>query len=69
MKTNDYVYTKAGTDITIRWKKLYNYIPASEQPHIKKKWADIKAICSKGVEDLQAKEAPKPAQVFKWKAK
>jgi hypothetical protein len=69
MKTNDYVYTKAGTDITIRWKKLYNYIPASEQPNIKKKWADIKAICSKGVEDLQ-KEAPvMPAQVFKWKAK
>jgi hypothetical protein len=67
--TNNYVYTKAGTDITIRWKKLYNYIPASEQPHIKKKWADIKAICSKGVEDLQ-KEAPAmPAKVFHWKAK
>jgi hypothetical protein len=67
--TNDYVYTKAGTDITIRWKKLYNYIPASEQIHIKKKWADIKAICNKGVEDLESKESPKPAQVFSWKAK
>lgn len=66
---NDYVYTKAGTDITIRWKKLYNYIPASEQAHIKKKWAHIKEMCNKGVEDLQTNKVSSPAQVFHWKAK
>ena len=27
-------YTPAGTDITLRWKKKYKYVPASEQPEI-----------------------------------
>jgi len=28
---NNFIYTPSSTDITIRWRKLYNYIPASEQ--------------------------------------
>jgi hypothetical protein len=66
---NDYIYTKAGTDITIRWRKLYNYIPPSEQESYKKKWADFRAKCNKSVDDLKAEEIKKPAQVYQWKRK
>ena len=40
MVDNDYIYTPASTDITIRWKKIYGYVPASEQECYKTKWAD-----------------------------
>jgi hypothetical protein len=64
---NNYVYTKAGTDITLRWAKLYNYVPASEQKLYKKKWADFRAICNQSVEDIEP--AVEPAKVYKWKQK
>lgn len=66
---NDYIYTKAGTDITIRWKKLYNYTPASEQEFYKKKWADFRAKCNKSVDDLQPELPAKPAEIYQWKRK
>jgi hypothetical protein len=66
---NDYIYTKAGTDITIRWKKLYNYIPASEQEVYKNKWADFRAKCAKGIDDLAPLVDTPKAQIFKWKRK
>lgn len=66
MNTN-FVYTKAGTDITIRWAKLYNYVPASEQAFYKKKWADFRAICNQSVEDIAPK--PQEATIYKWKKK
>jgi hypothetical protein len=66
MKSN-YVYTKAGTDITIRWAKLYNYVPASEQEFYKKKWADFRAICNQSVEDIEP--APQPVAIYQWKRK
>ena len=50
---NDYIYTKSGTDITLRWQKLYGYVPASEQAKYKKKWADFKALCSKTLDDVE----------------
>ena len=50
---NSYIYTKAGTDITIRWRKLYNYIPASEQAQYIKKWADFRDMCARTLDDLQ----------------
>ena len=49
---NDYVYTQAGTDIEIRWRKLYNYVPASEQEFYKKKWADFRALCNQSIDDI-----------------
>lgn len=49
---NDYVYTKAGTDITLRWQRLYGYVPASEQAHYKKKWADFREMCAKTLDDI-----------------
>ena len=50
--TNDYVYTKAGTDITIRWKKLYDYVPPSESQEYKQKWAAFRALCNRSVDDI-----------------
>lgn len=49
---NDYIYTKAGTDITLRWQKMYGYVPASEQAAYKKKWSDFREICGKTLDDL-----------------
>ena len=50
---NDYVYTKAGTDITLRWKKMYGYTPASEQAQYIKKWADFREMCARTLDDVQ----------------
>jgi hypothetical protein len=50
---SSYIYTKAGTDITIRWRKLYNYIPASEQAQYIKKWTDFRDMCARTLDDLQ----------------
>ena len=69
MKSNDYIYTKAGTDITIRWKKLYNYTPASEQEFYKNKWADFRAKCNKSVDDLEQSVIIPKAEVYQWKRK
>jgi hypothetical protein len=49
---NNYIYSKAGTDITIRWKKLYAYKPASEQAKYMKKWADFRIRCAQGIEQI-----------------
>lgn len=55
----DFVYTKAGTDIVKRWKVLYNYIPASEQEEIKKKWADFRATLGKTLDDIEDSKCQK----------
>ena len=39
---NDYVWTGAGTDVEIRWKK-YGWVRPSENAFYIKKWADWKA--------------------------
>jgi len=49
----NYVYTKAGTDITLRWKKIYGYKPASEQAQYIKKWADFREMCAKTLDDVE----------------
>jgi len=51
--TNNYVYTKAGTDITVRWKKMYGYKPASEQAQYIKKWADFREMCARTLDDVE----------------
>jgi hypothetical protein len=51
------IYLPSGTDITIRWKKMYGYIPASEMPEIQQKWKEWKEKLAKGIEDLQPAEA------------
>jgi hypothetical protein len=51
---NDYIYTPASTDITVRWRKIYGYVPASEQQFYKKKWADFKALFNRTLDDSDA---------------
>jgi hypothetical protein len=65
---NNYVYTKSGTDITIRWAKLYDYVQASEQEFYKKKWADFREICNQSIEDI-GPEVKTSSVVYKWKKK
>jgi len=48
----EFIYTKAGTDITKRWKALYNYVPASETEEVKQKWAAIKAMVNRTLDDV-----------------
>jgi len=50
---NNYIYSKAGTDITVRWKKLYSYKPASEQAKYIKKWSDFREMCARTLDDLE----------------
>ena len=50
---NDYIYTPASTDITIRWRKLYGYVPASEQARYQKKWSDFRAVTNKTLNDVE----------------
>lgn len=61
--SQDKIYTPASTDITLRWKKLYGYVPASEQEFYKNKWATWKAILNAGIDDLEPvtpkKESPR----------
>lgn len=58
-----YVYTPASTDITIRWRKMYGYVPASEQAKYQKKWADFRAITSRTLDDV---EVPPMLGVIQW---
>jgi hypothetical protein len=50
----DYIYTPASTDITVRWRKIYGYVPASEQEFYKNKWADFKALFNRTLDDSDA---------------
>lgn len=65
---SNYIYTKAGTDITIRWRKLYNYKPASEQAKYIKKWADFREMCARTLDDIEA-TYPKEVVNLRFKQK
>jgi hypothetical protein len=47
---NDYVWTKAGTDITIRWREQYGWVPPSEQAEYKAKWEYYQALALRAVQ-------------------
>jgi hypothetical protein len=64
LDNQSYIYTPSSTDITIRWRKLYNYVPASEQPRYIKKWADFREMMNRTLNDV---EMPKPEGVLIWK--
>ena len=40
---SEFIYTKTGTCISVRWRAL-GWVPASEQPEIQKKWDMYKAL-------------------------
>jgi hypothetical protein len=52
-KSSEFIWTGATTDITIRWKLLYGWIPPSENPEIQKKWAEVRTLSIKGIESLK----------------
>jgi hypothetical protein len=55
--SEDFIYTPATTDITIRWRKLYNWVPPSEDPVQQKKWADFRM---QGVRGVAGMSTPMP---------
>ena len=62
----NYIYTPSSTDITIRWRKVYGYVPASEQAKYQKKWADFRALSLKTLDDVDLPEIPGVVQWKKW---
>jgi hypothetical protein len=65
---DDYVYTPASTDITIRWRVLHGWVPPSEQVAYQKKWSNFRALSAKGAEALTPPQ-PLPSNLVKWKIK
>jgi hypothetical protein len=62
----DFIYTPSSTDITIRWRKVYGYVPASEQVKYQKKWAEFRALSLKTLDDVDIPELPGVVQWKKW---
>lgn len=58
---SEHIWLQASTDITIRWRKVYGYVPASEQEFYKKKWAEWKEILNAGIDDLEPPQSVKQA--------
>lgn len=66
LDSNSYVYTPSSTDITIRWRKLYGYVPASEQACYQKKWKEFRALTERTLDDVELKIAAENVSLFKW---
>jgi hypothetical protein len=66
--SQDYVYTPASTDITIRWRTIYGWVPPSEQAVYQKKWTNFRALAAQGVECLTPPQQM-PSNLVQWKAK
>lgn len=66
LDNQSYVYTPSSTDITVRWRKLYGYVPASEQIRFQKKWAEFRAITSRTLNDVEVPVCPGVVQWKKW---
>jgi len=61
-----YIYTPSSTDITIRWRKIYGYVPASEQKKYQNKWAEFRALTARTLENVEIPEIPGVVQWKKW---
>lgn len=48
--SNDFVWTKAGTCISLRWRKM-GWIPPSEQQVYKDKWAKYQALPTRSLDE------------------
>lgn len=62
----NYIYTPSSTDITIRWRKVYGYVPASEQVKYQKKWAEFRALTARTLESVDVPDIPGVVQWKKW---
>lgn len=58
MKNNQPIYTPAGTDVTIRWKKM-GWVAPSDDPVYQKKWADWKLLMARTIDDWQPEKKSK----------
>jgi hypothetical protein len=68
MTTEDFVYTPSSTCITERWRRVYNWVPPSEDPAYTKKWYDFRAKFARGLEALdQTIDVPQFISIKKWK--
>jgi hypothetical protein len=68
MTTEDFVYTPSSTCITERWRRVYNWVPPSEDPAYTKKWYDFRARFARGLEALdQTIDVPQFISIKKWK--
>lgn len=65
-RENEFIYTPASTDITVRWRKMYGYVPASEQVRYQRKWADFRAITNRTLDDVETPICPGVVQWKKW---
>jgi hypothetical protein len=63
----NYIYTPSTTDITIRWRKLYNYIPASEQLFYQNKWKEFRDLVSRTLNDVNPEKPKMEVYPFTWK--
>jgi hypothetical protein len=52
---NAYIWTAAGTDITIRWRAKYGWTPPSELQEYKDKWKFFQNLPLRNLDDA-AKE-------------
>lgn len=65
---NDFVYTPATTNIAERWRRVYNWVPPSEDPAYIKKWADFRTLMARGVEALDPPiDVPRFIAMKKWR--
>ena len=42
--SNEYIWTSAGTDITVRWRIQHGWVPPSELPHYQEKWKQFQEL-------------------------
>lgn len=47
---SEFIYTKAGTCITTRWRQM-GWVPASEEPEIQAKWAMYQGLPTRSLTD------------------
>lgn len=53
--SNEYVWTPAGTDITIRWRAM-GWVPPSEDPVYQAKWKHYQELPMRKLDDAGRKE-------------
>ena len=67
---NEHIWTSAGTDITIRWRTQYGWIPPSELPEYQKKWAYYQELPLRKLDDaakIEFEKVMKKNKVTKWR--
>lgn len=67
---NEHIWTASGTDITIRWRTHYGWVPPSELLEYQKKWAYYQELPLRKLDEKAREEFEKVMQkskVKKWR--